>query len=87
MIIVAGGRGLLGVVVCVTILVGNFAAALNGDRSQHNWQPLRRASDTLFHLTAPDGKTSEIGLGGGATRVRKFREVNPSPIPNPNPKT
>ena len=75
MITVAGGRGLLGqlvakitnlltAVVCVTIL-GNFAAALNGDRSQHNWQPLRRASDALFHLTAPDGKASELGLGGG----------------------
>ena len=65
MIFVTSGRGLLGVVVCVTIL-GNFAAALNGDRSQHNWQPLQRASDALFHLTAPDGNTSELGLGGGA---------------------
>ena len=81
MITVAGWRGLLSqlvaeitnlltVVVCVTIL-GSFAAALIGDRSQHNWQPLRRASDALFHLTAPDGKTSELGLGGGANDTCK----------------
>ena len=63
MIAVAGGRGLLGRLVAkITQLLtvhGNFSAALNGDNSQHDWQPLQRASNTLLRPTAPDGKNVE----------------------------
>ena len=73
MINVAGGRELLDRLVAeitqLLTVLGNFAAALNGDKPHQHWHPPQRVSDALFRLTgAPDGKI-EPGLQAAALTI------------------
>ena len=63
--VVCAGVGCGGLVAEITMRLAVVNVTVVGN-SQHHWHPPWRVRDALFRLTAPDGRTSELGLGGGA---------------------
>ena len=63
---VAGGRGLLGQLVAELLTV--LGAALNREETHQHWHPPRCVSDSLFRVTAPDGKHNWDKTSEGARK-------------------